>query len=341
MDYKEVLELARERMLPKCRVCAECNGVACKGEIPGLGGKGSGNSFMITRDFFKSVKVLMDVVYESKEIDASIELFGEKFKQPFFLAPIGGMKINYTGYFNEDEYIELIIKALKDQKSIAFTPDGPNGSDFEKYMEIIRKYDGHAIPTIKPWKKDMLLEKLLKARDAGAKALACDIDSCGNLNLKNAGTPVYPMSEKELSEIVSEVKIPFIVKGIMTKESAKRCADAGAYGIVVSTHGGRVIEDSVAPAYMLPEIKEAVGDRIKIFVDGGIRSGYDVFKCLALGADAVLIGRPYIIAAHGGRQEGIKLYNDKILSELEDAMLMTGSKKLSDINMDKIRILNA
>ncbi|MBQ9411997.1 MAG: alpha-hydroxy-acid oxidizing protein, partial [Oscillospiraceae bacterium] len=73
-------------------------------------------------------------------------------------------------------------------------------------------------------------------------------------------------------------------------------------------------------------------------VDGGIRSGMDVFKCLALGADAVLIGRPYVVAVHGGGREGVVLYSQKIRNELRDAMVMTGCKSLSDITRDKIRV---
>ena len=99
------------------------------------------------------------------------------------------------------------------------------------------------------------------------------------------------------------------------------------------------MEDAPAPCSMLPEIRAAVGDRIKVFVDGGIRSGMDVFKCLALGADAVLIGRPYVIAAHGGGQDGVVLYSKKLLQELRDVMVMTGCRSLLDIDQDKIRIL--
>ncbi len=145
------------------------------------------------------------------------------------------------------------------------------------------------------------------------------------------------MSPEKMKEITSAAALPFIPKGIMTAASAKRCVEAGCYGIVVSNHGGRVLENSPAPASMLPEIREAVGDSIKIFVDGGVRSGADVFKCLALGADAVLIGRPYGIAAHGGGQEGIRLYTEKIQNELKVTMIMTGCNSLKDITIDKLR----
>jgi len=94
----------------------------------------------------------------------------------------------------------------------------------------------------------------------------------------------------------------------------------------------------VADETMLPEIRAAVGDRLKIFVDGGVRSGADVFKCLALGADAVLIGRPYVIAAHGGGTEGVELYTRRIMAELREAMMMTDCRTLSDITEKKIRM---
>lgn len=338
MDYKELMNNARKVMKPNCRVCPDCNGIACKGEIPGLGGKGSGHGFIDARNYFKSVKLLMDLIHDPYEVDSSIELFGKKLSAPFFLAPIGGMAVNYNGYFKENEYIDLIVKQMKDLGSLAFTPDGQGDEVFLKSLETIKENDGIAVPTVKPWGKEKIIEKLLLCKKYGAIASACDIDSCGNLNLKNAGKKVYPMGEETLREIVDESKIPFIVKGIMTTEAALKCKDAGCYGVVISNHGGRVIDDSLAPASRVEEIRKAVGNDFKIFVDSGIRSGYDVFKCLALGADAVLIGRPFITALHGDRNEGVGIYYKKILSELEDAMSMTGAKNLKDITRDKIVI---
>ena len=83
----------------------------------------------------------------------------------------------------------------------------------------------------------------------------------------------------------------------------------------------------------------AVGADTKIFVDGGVRTGDDVFKMLALGADAVLIGRPYVIAAYGGGAEGVQLYTEKLKAELNDAMTMTSCKSLQEITRDKIRLV--
>ena len=119
-----------------------------------------------------------------------------------------------------------------------------------------------------------------------------------------------------------------------------KCAEAGIDGIVVSNHGGRVIDQTPATIEVLPDIKSVVRDKVKIFIDGGFRTGADVFKALALGADAVLIGRPYVVAACGGGREGVTLYTRKIISELKGTMKMTGCANLKDITADKVRLPN-
>lgn len=336
MTYQELLKNARSKMAPQCRVCKECNGVVCKGEIPGTGGKGSGAAFKICLDFLSSVKIKLDTIYENEGQDTSISLFDKDFKYPFFVAPIGGMNLNYNGAITEAEYDEAVVFGAIKAGTAAFTGDGANDSLFLDSLPVIKKANGIAVPTIKPWKNEKAIEKIKLLEEANAMAFAMDIDSAGLINLALAGKPVSAKSVKELSEITASTRIPFIVKGVMTAEGAKKALEAGAYGIVVSSHGGRVLEHAPATCAMLPEIKEAVGDKLKIFVDGGIRSGADVFKAIALGADAVLIGRPYVIAAFGGGAEGVELYSEKIGAELRDIMIMSGCKNISDITRDKI-----
>lgn len=336
MTYQELLENARKKMAPQCRVCKECNGIACKGEIPGTGGKESGAAFKICIDFLNSVKIKLDTIYENEGQNTSIELFGEKFKYPFFVAPIGGMNLNYNGAMTEAEYVEAVVDGSIKAGTAAFTGDGANDRLFLDSLPAIKKVNGRAVPTIKPWKNDKAIEKVRMLEEVNAMAFAMDIDSAGLINLALAGKPVSAKSVKELSEIVNSTKVPFIVKGVMTAEGAKKALEAGAYGIVVSSHGGRVLEHAPATCSVLPEIREAVGDKLKILVDGGIRSGADVFKAIALGADAILIGRPYVIAAHGGGAEGVEMYTEKIGSELRDIMIMSGCKNISDITRDKI-----
>ena len=132
-------------------------------------------------------------------------------------------------------------------------------------------------------------------------------------------------------------EVPFIIKGIMTVKGALKAKEAGAAAIVVSNHGGRVLDQCPATAEVLAEIADAVGNDMKILVDGGIRSGVDIFKALALGADAVLIGRPFVTAVYGGGAEGVAAYTAKLAAELEDTMAMCGAHSLSEISRDMVR----
>ena len=124
----------------------------------------------------------------------------------------------------------------------------------------------------------------------------------------------------------------------MHVKGALKAKEAGAAAIVVSNHGGRVLDQCPATAEVLEEIAKALkGSGVKILVDGGIRSGTDVFKALALGADGVLICRPFVTAVYGGAQEGVKTYIEKIGAELEDTMAMCGAHDLASISRDMVR----
>jgi len=338
MDYKILLENAKKN-IKTCRVCLECNGKVCRGEIPGVGGKGTGSGFIRNYEKLREVKINMDTIYTPHKVDTSIELFGKKFKYPIFAAPIGDVKLNYSDVLTEYEYQKAIVVGCKKAGVVAFTGDGVKDYVFNEPLEVIGENDGWGIPTIKPWKKDEILRKVRLAEDKRALAIAMDIDAAGLSLLGMQGKPVSPKSVNDLKEIIGSTKLPFILKGIMTVEGAKKAVEAGAYGIVVSNHGGRVLDETPSTIEVLPKISEEFKDRIKIFIDGGIRSGLDVFKALALGADAVLIGRPYSVAVYGGGIEGVEVYTNKIGRELYDTMMMTGARDLNDINRDMVTIL--
>ena len=158
-----------------------------------------------------------------------------------------------------------------------------------------------------------------------------DIDAAGLPFLQGLTPPAGSKSVEELKQIVSWAERPFIVKGVMTARGAEKALEAGVSGIVVSDHGGRVLDHCPATAEVLPEIVDAVGGKMTILVDGGIRSGMDIFKALALGADAVLIGRPFVTAVYGGEEEGVQLYVQKLKAELADTMRMCGAHSLAEI----------
>jgi isopentenyl diphosphate isomerase/L-lactate dehydrogenase-like FMN-dependent dehydrogenase len=332
MNYNEVLDKAKSQIGSKCRVCRECNGAACRGEIPGVGGKGSGSGFIRSYEKLNEIKLNMDTIYEFKEVDTSVELFGKSFAYPVFAAPIGGLQQHYREDSNDYEYSHAIVSGCKNAGTAGFTGDGVKDEFYELPLKAISEAGGWGIPTIKPWKNDEILRKIKMAEAAGALAAAMDIDAAGLTLLAALGKPVSSKPVEEIREIVTGSRMPFIIKGIMTVAGAVKAVEAGAYGIVVSNHGGRVLDHTPAPVEVLPEIYKAVGGKIKIFIDGGIRTGIDIVRVLALGADAVLIGRPYAIAAYGGGAEGVELYTRKIGAELRDAMIMTGCSTLKDID---------
>ena len=163
-----------------------------------------------------------------------------------------------------------------------------------------------------------------------------DVDGAGLPFLKKMNPNAGSKTVDEMREIINYAKMPFIIKGIMTPAGAVKAAESGAKAIVVSNHGGRVQGGVPSTAEVLPAIADAVKGRLTIIVDGGIRSGVDVFRAIALGADAVLIGRPVLTAVYGGGAEGFKVYMDKIVGELKSTMTMCGAASLKEISKDKI-----
>ncbi|WP_195990297.1 alpha-hydroxy-acid oxidizing protein [Clostridium sp. D53t1_180928_C8] len=337
MNYNEVLNNAKQCIGEYCKACIECNGKACKNQIPGPGAKGIGDTAIRNYDKWKEIRVNMDTLTENKPIDTSIELFGHKFKYPFFAGPVGAVNLHYGNKYDDVSYNNILVSSCANEGILAFTGDGTNPEVMKSATKAIKKVSGLAIPTVKPWNIDTIKEKLNLVKNSGAIAIAMDIDAAGLPFLKNMNPPAGSKSVSELREIIEVSNLPFIVKGIMTVKGALKAKEAGATAIVVSNHGGRVLDQCPSTAEVLSDIVDAVGDSMKVFVDGGLRSGVDVFKALALGADGVLICRTFVTALYGGEEEGIKTYIHKLASELEDTMAMCGAYSIKEISRDMIR----
>ena len=336
MTYDEVLKSARGNMGPYCKVCPVCNGAACKNQMPGPGAKGVGDNAVRNYQKWQEIRVNMDTIHENKPINTSVELFGRTFKYPFFAGPVGAMTLHYGEKYDDLAYNNLLVDACAKGGIAAFTGDGTNAKVMEGATAAIKAAGGLGIPTVKPWNLETIREKMELVKASGSFAVAMDIDGAGLPFLKNLTPPVGSKTEDELREVAEMAGVPFIIKGIMTRRGALKAKDAGAAAIVVSNHGGRVLDQCPATAEVLEDIVEAVGGRMKILVDGGLRSGVDVFKALAMGADGVLLGRPFVTAVYGGAAEGVQCYIDKIGGELEDTMRMCGANTISDITRDMI-----
>jgi len=332
MNYKDMLKEARENLNGSCRVCKACNGVVCAGEVPGMGGKDSGSAFVENFKSLQDVKINMRVIHNVSNPDTSVELFGKKMKAPIFAAPITGTTLNMGGKISEKEYITPVVEGCIESGIFSMVGDTAVDSFLMDNLDVLKENNGQGIVFIKPWENHDIIKKIKLAEEAGAFAVGVDVDACGLVTLSMHGKTVVPKDVEALKELKVATKLPFIVKGIMTVEDAMLAAEAGVDAIVVSNHGGRVLDCTPGAADVLPPIAEAVKGKLTILVDGGVRSGVDVVKLIGLGADGVLIGRPFVTASFGGGREGVEMYVKKIVGEFEATMRLTGCQTVKDID---------
>ena len=336
MTYNEILAAAKTEVGPYCKACPVCNGKACANAMPGPGCKYPGNVAARNFDKWQEICVNMDTLCPNADPDVSFELFGRSFTAPIFAAPLGAIDLHYGPKYKDPAYNSILIKAAYDYGLAAFSGDGVDPAIMKSAVQDMIQVEGVGMPTIKPLNKEAVFEKLDILNANKIFAAAMDVDGAGLPFLKAMNPNAGSKSVDEMKEIIDYAEMPFIIKGIMTPNGARKAVEAGAAAIVVSNHGGRVQGGVPSTAEVLPSIVEAVKGQTVIFVDGGIRSGVDVFRALALGADAVLIGRPILPLVYAAGAEGFKVYMDKIIGELKSTMTMCGAATLKDITRDKV-----
>ena len=336
MTYQQVLESARGNVGPYCKACPVCDGRACGSAMPGPGAKGTGTVAKRNYEAWQRVYLNMDTIAENAPVDTKFTFFGETYDLPVFAGPVGAVKLHYGDKLTDLEYNDLLVPACVQAGIAAFTGDGTDPAVFTSAAQVIGQNAGRGIPTVKPWDRDTVFAKLDAAKASGAKAFAMDVDAAGLPFLKGQVPPAGFKTVEELREIIAYAGVPFILKGIMTPAGARKAVEAGAAGIVVSNHGGRVQDGVPATADVLPGIAQAVKGQLTILVDGGIRTGTDVCKALALGADACILARPYVTAVYGGGAEGVMALTQKLKGELEDTMAMCGVHSLSQITRELV-----
>jgi len=239
---QEIYETAKVLMKGYCRVCKECNGNACVGEVPGMGGLGTASSFKANINALKKINFNMRLVHDVVEPDTAVSLLGKELSLPVLAAPIGGVSFNMGDGISEEAYIKSIIFGCREKGIIGCTGDGVPAFIHETGLSVIKEAGGHGIPFIKPWEDKELFEKLDKVKESGAGIVGMDIDAAGLITLKKMGRPVSPKTVEKLGQIIKRVSGKFILKGVMTVDDALSAVDAGADAIVVSNHGGRVLD---------------------------------------------------------------------------------------------------
>ena len=281
-----------------------------------------GNADAFTRYFFDSLML------ESRYLDSDIpstklELFGETFDTPIMTAALSHLRVqNGNG-------LVVYAQAAKACNAVHWF-----GMGEDKDLEDIIATGARTIKVIKPHADNAEIFRRIKhAVNAGCFAIGMDIDHSFDFKGHYDNVMGLPMKSKTTAEIKSFIKasrLPFIVKGVLSVSDARKCLEAGAAGIVISHHGGH-LKYSIPPLMVIEDIKDAVGDKMKVFVDCGITSGFDAYKCLALGADAVSVGRHLMPLLQNGA-EAVADRMKAMTSELAGVMTATGVRNLKEMD---------
>jgi isopentenyl diphosphate isomerase/L-lactate dehydrogenase-like FMN-dependent dehydrogenase/biotin carboxylase len=332
-----ILLSAKEKFKKICYVCKNCDGKDCPTGVPGMGGIGTGESFRRNIASLKQYKINTRLIHNVTRPNTASKFLNMNLSLPVMAAPITGTGTNMGSAMDELDYNRAVISGCIKSGTIAFIGDGASPEKYKIGLQAISEFNGNGIPIFKPRSDNNEVIKRIKAAEkAGAVAVGMDIDAVVFKTMAMKNQSVGPKSFEELKELVASTKLPFLLKGIMNVRDAVAAMKVGAYGIIVSNHGGRVLDEMMGSMDVLEEIVKEVRGKLEIIVDGGFREGVDILKALALGAKTVLIGRPIAIAAVGMGDDGVAFYLNYLKKDLEKAMILTGCNSIQDINPDII-----
>ena len=339
MTYSELAAAARGNIGPHCRACPVCDGRACAGVMPGPGDKGVGRVAHRNWEAWQALRVNMDTLHETFSADTRATVLGRELSLPVMVGPVGDVQRHYGERYDTVGYNRCVLEAAAAGGTLAWTGDGLDASIMTEACGLVGSLCGAGVPTVKPWDDATLSRKLDEALSARPAAVAMDIDAAGLPFLRGQQPPAGAKSADQIARVAArchDAGARFVLKGVMTERAALRAADAGVDAIVVSNHGGRVLDGTPATAEVLAGIVDAAGEGVEVLVDGGIRSGLDVFRALALGARGCLVCRPFVVAAFGGGEDGVRAYLRELRSELADAMEMCGASSVAWISREML-----
>ncbi len=289
--------------------------------------KNAGNADRITRAYLDSLLV------EMRHIDAVLpstrfKLYGEEFDTPVMMAALSHLnKVRENG--------------MAEMAKGAYQANAVNWAGMGEMDELdqITATGARTIKIIKPYAdNNIIFERIEHAVKAGVLAVGMDIDHAYNGSGEYDNVLGYAMSGKSLTEIkefAAFAKVPFIIKGILSEQDTYKCLEAGVRGIVVSHHHG-IMDYAVPPLMILPKIVRITEGKIPVFVDCGMESGMDVYKALALGADAVSVGRAIMKPLGENGAAGVRDKINEITQELAGVMARTCCERLEKIEKNVI-----
>lgn len=280
----------------------------------------------ITARYMDSI-LIKERLIDSVVADTSIEMFGSEFSSPVMTPAFSHLK-EFNG--RELTGLEEYSIAARNKNILNFV-----GMMENDMFRRIADTGAKTVRIVKPYGDNSKVRDQMKfAEDVGAFGIGMDIDHIfGNDGLDVVvGEVMAEQTSDMIRSYIESTSLPFFVKGVLNEEEAVKCADLGAKAIIVSHHHGR-LPYAVPPLMVLPSIRKALQGRdMKIIVDCGIASGADVYKCLALGADAAAVGRSMLPSLEEGGIEGMEKFIDSVTNELRFIMSCTGFSKVDEID---------
>lgn len=281
------------------------------------------DSNQITREYFNRILLEMRHIDNVKP-GTQIELWGETFSMPIATAALS--HLNNTCENGMAKMAEGAVLA----GALCFS-----GMGEEEELSDMCATGAKVIKIIKPHADNQVVfDKIEEAQRCGVFGIGMDIDHAfnGNGEYDNVlGLPMKPKTCEELKSFIQATKLPFVIKGVLSETDAQKALEVGASGIIVSHHHS-IMSDAVPPLMILPKIAKVINGRMPIFVDCCMESGMDAFKALALGADAVCVGRAIMEPLKEKGEEGVKEKLQQMNRELAGVMARTGFSKVEEIN---------
>ena len=277
-----------------------------------------GNSVQIAREYMDSLLVESRIVGAVRP-DTSFRFLGEMFETPVMTAALS--------------HLDLVSMAegAKQAGACACIGMGGNGE-----LGAVLSTGAKVMKIIKPYADEKeIFSRREYAEANGALAVGMDVEHAVNTEDAEdsvvAGLPMKQPSLAELENYIRHTRLPFFIKGALSVQDALRCRDLGAAGVILSHHNG-LMKYAVPPVMILPEIRRAVGKDLVLIADGGIASGFDAFKALARGADAVTMGRALMGPLKEKGADGVRETLRKAAAELQAMMIRTGTKDLKHMD---------
>jgi isopentenyl diphosphate isomerase/L-lactate dehydrogenase-like FMN-dependent dehydrogenase len=293
------------------------------------GGTETESTLQRNRLALEKIRVRLKVIHGLETVNTSVKILGQTVKTPVIVAPFARMNRVHP------EAEMAIAKGAEKAGAMMFL--GPVSSySIKQIVEAVNVPIAWNGDPLKNRKK--LLTLIHQAEKAGSCAVGLCVDDFVGIKIKDRlrVLPTISLSKEAIGEARKETSLPFFLKGIMTVEDALTAVEAGVDAIVVSNHGGRVLDCCQASIEVLPDIVRAVGGKIEILVDGGFRRGTDVLKALALGAKGVLVGRPICWGLGAGGAEGVAHVLQMMTSELIRTMILTNVPDVNHVPRDTV-----